>query len=152
MRLDHLLSKEHSSPRVQHVSGRHLVVFTSGIVDEGPRRVCVGLLSTTRCLVSSRPWWAGGPGCGCGTWSLVWVGGVVAHCWVLRDQYAGRAWLLWVWLWVLVFSVGLLCLLARLVWVGVGGFVFCELDSGREHLAATLTMGLSPRIIFVVSC
>ncbi len=124
MRLDHLLSKEHMlrtrdcclgflgvSVRVA------LVVFTSGTVDEG--RALVGA-SDEYC-----PGWPCGVG---GAWKVgraCW-GVVVAHCWALRHQ-----------------------VLMRVRSDPCGGcspcggcpgcsLVVCEVDSGREHLAAHL--------------
>ena len=72
MRLDHLLSKEHT-PRWSASVWPRMVVFASGIVDEGLPRWVVGLSTTSSLL---------------GVWNLVGLlGGVVlAHCWVLRDH------------------------------------------------------------------
>jgi hypothetical protein len=61
------------------------VVFTSGIIDERPRPVLFGRLSTAQQLVSL----FGGGGW---VWNLAsgWGGVVLAHCWVLRDQPRAR--------------------------------------------------------------
>ena len=105
MRLDHLLSKEHTPGGQAPVLVR-LVVFTSGIVDEW--LVLVGgspeYYPIDRWLVGcGKRWRAGG-----------W--GSRTHCWVLKDQVRDASGVFW-----------LFPSLSRvaLVWVvwGVGGVV-----------------------------
>ena len=76
MRLDHLLSKEHTPRPSPFVWGR-MVVFTSGIVDERP-------LSWVMTSQYGRPTPFGGQL----VWNLGWwrVGEGLAHCWALRNQ------------------------------------------------------------------
>ena len=119
MRLDHLLSKEHA----RQITGEcpvAVVVFESGIVDEGSRSGLFVVVSTAASWVSGCPG-AGGvcveSGCG-------WVrGGCLAHCWV--SEGSGVCLVSWV-----SFGSGLAVCRAG----GVGGLVVCEVDSGREHL------------------
>jgi hypothetical protein len=101
------------------------VVFTSGIVDEGPfSGSWPPQYYPSSLLVGVEP-----GGCGGG-------GVVMAHCWALRDQariapVTGRCggWFFW-------------CPLCpgRPWWGGwgVGGLAPCDLNSGREHLVADL--------------
>ena len=113
MRLDHLLSKEHT-PRYQTTVLVRMVVFTSGIVDDASL------------------WWAGSsqycPHVPFRGWVWAWNLEISA-CWggvgtLLSFEGSGD--------WLLVASwypraAGWWC------W-GLGGLVVCELDSGREHL------------------
>jgi hypothetical protein len=111
VRLDHLLSKEHTPRRQANVLAR-MVVFTSGIVDARPRRVsvcAVRLCAQVVCvgfeyLLPSVGWGWG-----------------QAHCWVLKDQPRARGSS------VLLLGVGGLG-----VWVGVSvpPFASCLLCAG----------------------
>ena len=80
MRLDHLLSKEHSPPWVAVRAAPIVVVFTSGIIDIPPLvcldlvRGVVGRLLPAGCC----------PGAGAG-----WVG---AHCWGSEESGALPLW------------------------------------------------------------
>ena len=97
-------------------------------------------------------------------WNLgrVVVGEVVAHCWALRNQAApgptlGGVALLW-WgcpalvgwgCWFLVVSFAAVCPGGWVV--GVGGRAVCEVNSGREHLAAGPLWGVC-RIVNAAAC
>ena len=116
-----------------------LVVFTSGIVDERPTCVRVGL-STTQSLCGAA--FRGG----CGTWPA-WGWGSLGTL-LSPEASAVRQ----------VASVARQDRIAALsppllvggVVVGLGGCVSCELDSGREHLLRQTT--LSPSLVRGVGC
>lgn len=74
MRLDHLLSKEHT-PRCQANVLARMVVFTSGIVDG--QSGCLLLVLFGGLVVGGRVGYS---------WPCVGGGWGQAHCWVLRDQ------------------------------------------------------------------
>jgi hypothetical protein len=85
VRLDHLLSKEHTPRTIYRVPALvgaavwwALVVFTSGIIDE--RRRVVAAVSSTACLGFA--WWVWNARGG-----LCMVG--LAHCWALKNQAEG---------------------------------------------------------------
>ncbi len=84
MRLDHLLSKEHT-PRQPASVRLRMVVFTSGIVDEEQLVRCSWPQYYLVLVVPPCGGWlvvGVEPGCG-------WWGVVLAHCWALRDQVTG---------------------------------------------------------------
>jgi len=108
-----------------------LVVFTSGIVDEGPfSGSWPPQYYPSSLLVGVEPGGRGGGGV------------VVAHCWALRDQARTRrrepAWC------AALVSCASFVLVRPVGWGGgLVGVHLDDLNSGREHLATDLHQGPS---------